>query len=166
MLHVKSLLKMTRLDDWKDGKCDAWDYEAVLTEHEVTVEPMEDVTHGYSLCWKHGFMNVPTYDETHARKAAALFVELWLRDVSASFADKLMGGFLFWLEATEGKRVCGTCVWWENTDFDSTRTCHCPKVGGDCLTTAGDSLVGRDEEGRNMVPGPKFGCIHHRKMAQ
>ncbi len=29
-----------------------------------------------------------------ARKAAALFVELWLRGVSASFADKLMEAYI------------------------------------------------------------------------
>lgn len=36
--------------------------------------------------------------ETIARKAGALFVCLWLRGVSASFADKLMDGFVVFLE--------------------------------------------------------------------
>jgi len=81
-----------KLDDWNDN----WDYEAVLREHDVTVETLGK--RGYQLCWKQGFMHVPTDNEIHARKAAALFVELWLRGVSASFADKLMDGYLSHLE--------------------------------------------------------------------
>ncbi len=85
-----------KLDDWVDGVPDAWDYEAVLREHEVIVE--EHGWGGYELCWKQGFMHISTDNEVHAKKAAALFVELWLRGVSASFADKLMDGYLSYLE--------------------------------------------------------------------
>lgn len=92
---------MPILDDWVDGKADAWDYDAVLRDYEVTVERAVPVDHGYVLFWEHGTMGVQTGNETHARKAAALFVELWLRGVSASFADKLMDGFLFMLERRE-----------------------------------------------------------------
>lgn len=93
-----------KLDDWVDGVPDAWDYEAVLSKYGVEVTDLgvdeEDVpTHnGHSLSWKNGFMHVPTDDETHAKKAAALFIELWLRGVSASFADELMDGYLSNLE--------------------------------------------------------------------
>lgn len=93
-----------KLDDWVDGMPDAWDYEAVLREHVVTVEDLgvdldDPLTHnGHQLCWKNGFMHISTCNEVHARKAAALFIELWLRGVSASFADKLMDGFLCHLE--------------------------------------------------------------------
>ncbi len=79
------------LDDWLD----AWDYVAVLKGYEVTVEKS---VYGYQLCWREGFMHIPTDDEVHAHKAAALFVELWLRGVSATFADKLMDGYLSHLE--------------------------------------------------------------------
>jgi hypothetical protein len=80
------------LDDWVDGVPDSWDYEGVLASNEVNVERLEG-RHGIR-----GFQ-VPTDNEEHARKAAALFVELYLRGVSASFADKIMDGFLFYLEA-------------------------------------------------------------------
>lgn len=92
---------MPKLDDWVDGDPDAWDYDAVLRNYDVKVERAVPVDHGYSLCWKHGTMGIGTGEETHARKAAALFVELWLRGVSASFADKLMDGFLFYTEFQE-----------------------------------------------------------------
>jgi hypothetical protein len=90
-----------RLDDWVDGVPDSWDYEGVLASNEVNVERLEGRhgIRGFQLCWRKGFMHVPTDNEEHARKAAALFVELYLRGVSASFADKIMDGFLFYLEA-------------------------------------------------------------------
>jgi hypothetical protein len=93
-----------KLDDWVNGKPDAWDYEAVLRDNEVTVDSLADECYefqGHQLCWKHGFMHVPTDNEVHARKAAALFVELYLRGISASFADILMDGFLSHLELQE-----------------------------------------------------------------
>jgi hypothetical protein len=93
--------KMPKLEDWVDGKPDAWDYDAVLRRYDATVERAVPVDHGYNLFWKKGTMAVQTGDETHARKAAALFIELWLRGVSASFADKIMDGFLFYLEKVE-----------------------------------------------------------------
>lgn len=52
----------------------------------------------WSLSWAHGFMAIPTDNETHAKKAAALFVELWLRGVSAQFADNLVDGYLSFME--------------------------------------------------------------------
>lgn len=96
-----------KLVDWVDGVPDAWDYEAVLREHGVIVadldtDPDDPLTHnGCQLSWKNGVMHIPTCNPIHARKAAALFVELWLRGVSASFADKLMDGYLYHLELQE-----------------------------------------------------------------
>ena len=89
------------LDDWVEGVPDSWDYEGVLTTNQVTVEKLDGHRgiRGYQLCWKKGFMHVPTDNELHARKAAALFIEMILRFVSASFADKIMDGYLFYLEA-------------------------------------------------------------------
>lgn len=100
------------LDDWVDGKPDAWDYEAVLHEHEVEVEWTDTMMSGgceypspecagWSMGWKHGCMFIGPATEIIARKAAALFVSLWLRGVSASFADKLMDGFICYLERQE-----------------------------------------------------------------
>jgi hypothetical protein len=93
--------KLPRLDDWVDGTPDAWDYEAVLTEQGVKLEQSLESPFDWTLCWRHGFMHVPCYDEVNAKKAAALFVSLWLRGVSASFADKLMVGYMMFLEYQE-----------------------------------------------------------------
>ena len=113
-MHARSLMPL--LDDWQvvDGRSDAWDYEAVLTENKVDVEWCDtfidgegtvttDNEHaGWTLSWKPGVMHIGDTTEVIARKAAALFVSLWLRGVSASFADKLMDGFIVFLERQEG----------------------------------------------------------------
>jgi hypothetical protein len=90
-----------KLDDWVDGVPDAWDYEAVLREQMVDVSVNMGSCNGFSLVWRQGCMHIPTNNPIHAKKAAALFVELWLRGVSASFADKLMDGYLSHLEAQD-----------------------------------------------------------------
>jgi len=84
-----------RLEDWVDGVPDAWDYEAVLRDHNVRVI-FEGDGEGWSLCWDQGVMHIGLahVDQDLARRAAALFVELWLRGVSASFADKLMDAYI------------------------------------------------------------------------
>jgi len=89
--------QMPLLDDWVDGTPDAWDYEAVLRENSAEVEWSDNVD-GWNLTWKHGYMFIGSTAETIARKAGALFICLWLREVSASFADKLMDGFVVFLE--------------------------------------------------------------------
>ena len=105
---------MPLLDDWANGHPDAWDYEAVLTANGVTVEWCHELTsdgvtfteappdlQGWDLLWKHGCMNIGQTTRIIARKAAALYVSLWLRGVSASFADKLMDGYIVFLERQE-----------------------------------------------------------------
>jgi ribosomal protein L37E len=101
------------LDDWVNGQPDAWTYEDVLRENNVTVEWCDTLVDGngnktpagdmasWSMAWKHGCMDIGPTTETIARKAAALFVALWLRGVSASFADKLADGFICYLERQE-----------------------------------------------------------------
>jgi hypothetical protein len=88
---------MHSLDDWVDGNPDAWDYEAVLKAHEARVVH-EDQYDTWSLVWEHGTMSIGLSlgEEGLARRTAALFIELWLRGVSASFADKLMNGYIMW----------------------------------------------------------------------
>jgi hypothetical protein len=83
-----------KLDDWDDGIPDSWDYTAVLFDYKATVK--FDVEFGWSLSWEHGVMGIRlTYSESDlAYRAAALFIELWLRGVSASFADKLMDAYI------------------------------------------------------------------------
>jgi hypothetical protein len=99
------------LDDWVNGIPDAWDYEAVLEEYDVTVVWDDEATCdfvtwtklppnlcGWSCQWVHGAIFIGQTTEVVARKAAALLVSLWLRGVSASFAVKLMEGYIMYLE--------------------------------------------------------------------
>lgn len=104
---------MPPLDDWVDGKPDAWDYEAVLTENDAKVvwsntvvdsegnHTTSEICAGWHFTWKYGAMFIGDVRETVARKAAAMFISLWLRGVTASFADKLMYGYLVFLERQE-----------------------------------------------------------------
>lgn len=90
------------LDDHPD-----WDYETVLRQNEVAVEYSDTLVNGHgckhpaeewvgwSMSWKYGVIFIGQTTETIARKAAAMFVSLWLRGVSASLADKLIDGFIF-----------------------------------------------------------------------
>lgn len=102
------------LDDWADSKPDAWDYEKVLTDNDVHVEWCDQLTSdgvtyepapsdlcGWGFYWQYGAIHIGRTSLVIARKAAALFVSLWLRGVSASFADKLMDGFITFLERQE-----------------------------------------------------------------
>jgi hypothetical protein len=85
------------LDDWVDGQPDAWDFEAVLKEHKVQVT-YDAEYEDWALTWEQGTMCIGLShgEEELARRAAALFIELWNRGVSASFADKLMNGYIMW----------------------------------------------------------------------
>ena len=108
------------LDDWNDGKPDAWDYEAVLKENGVTVEWCDTLVDGngnehragefagWSFYWKHGAIHIGQTTEIIARKAAALFVSLWLRGVSASFCDKIIPGKIWFWELRERSRRVNT----------------------------------------------------------
>jgi len=102
---------MPLLDDWVDGHPDAWDYEAVLAKNNVVVEWCDQMTSdgvtfkrmppdlcGWGFRWPHGFITLGQCSETIARKAAALFVSLWQRGVSACFCDKIMDGYVMYLE--------------------------------------------------------------------
>jgi len=80
------------LDDWVDGEPDAWDYMAVLRDNDAFVS--FSTGDGWSLFWEHGSMSIGLVKHDLAHKAAALFIELWLRGVSASFANKMMDGYI------------------------------------------------------------------------
>jgi hypothetical protein len=88
-------MRLIKLDDWVDGRPDSWDYEAVLRDNDVLVEwDNEEPQVGYYFSWKHGTCLLGCSDYIQARKAAAVFVSLWLLGVSASFAIKLTRGYL------------------------------------------------------------------------
>ncbi len=106
------------LDDWHqtvDGKYHpGWDHEKVLTDNNVTVEWSHQMTDGegtvsecppdlcgWAFSWKHGAIHIGRTTEAIARKASALFVRLWQLGVAASFCDKLMDGFICYLERQE-----------------------------------------------------------------
>jgi hypothetical protein len=103
---------LPKIDDWGDVP-DAWDYDQILDDNKVEVvwsdelidghgntSPAEEFA-GWSLTWKHGTMFIGAVTNTIALKAAALFVSLWLRGFSASFADKLMDSYIVFLERQE-----------------------------------------------------------------
>jgi hypothetical protein len=107
-----------KLDDWVDGHPDARDYDTVLREKEVIVEWCDTLVDGngnehragefagWGFYWKHGAIHIGQCSEQIARKAAALFVSLWLRGVSASFCDKIMSGMIwFWGLQERPRRV-------------------------------------------------------------
>ena len=87
----------------------------MLAENEITVESCNDVVDGeglkspagefacWSMAWRHGCVSIGQTTAVIARKAAAMFVSLWLRGVSASFADKLMDGYITFLGRQEGE---------------------------------------------------------------
>ncbi len=62
---------------------------------------------------------------------------------------------------------CKTCHWYKNETLpDSLLTCKCPKMfygyrnrDGD---QAEDGVLIENDEGWGMIPGPNFGCIHHK----
>jgi hypothetical protein len=83
--------QMPLIDNWPD-----WDYEAVLTEHAATVSRSDE--YWWTLSWRHGSMGINANDEVIARKSAAVFIELFNRGFSCSFADNLAHGFAMWLE--------------------------------------------------------------------
>jgi len=101
------------LDDWANGKPDAWDYEAVLRDNGVVVEWCDTLVDGngnehragefagWGFCWERGAIHIGRTTEIIARKAAALFVSLWLRGVSASFCDKIMAGMIWYWQLQE-----------------------------------------------------------------
>jgi len=109
-----------KLDDWMDDKPDAWDYEAVLRDNKAVVEWCDELidgngnTHragrfaGWGFYWEHGAIHIGRTTEFIARKAAALFVSLWLRSVSASFCDKIMSGMIWFWELQERPRRINT----------------------------------------------------------
>lgn len=73
----------------------SWNYDAILREQGVLVEWRDD---GWFLTWRHGYMYLGPTSETIARQAAALFVGLYLRRVSAQLADALVEGYIEFLE--------------------------------------------------------------------
>ena len=59
---------------------------------------------GWGFHWKHGAIHIGRTTEIIARKAAALFVSLWLRGVSASFCDKIMSAMVWFWQLQERLR--------------------------------------------------------------
>ncbi|MHC4300922.1 MAG: hypothetical protein ACYS7Y_26915 [Planctomycetota bacterium] len=63
-------------------------------------------------------------------------------------------------------KTCDTCRWWsKSSSSDSWKMCSCPKMvyGYKARKQGRDELHVEDDEGWGMIPGPKFGCIHHER---
>jgi hypothetical protein len=58
--------------------------------------------------------------------------------------------------------TCDTCIYYHVKGW---KTCRCPKMiyGYGKLVGEPDSVRIEDDEGWGLVPGPKFGCIHHKE---
>ena len=62
------------------------------------------------------------------------------------------------------KPTCDTCVHFTPLDLYVRYVCSCPKMiygYGNDFGEDKDALRVEDDEGWGMIPGPKFGCIHH-----
>lgn len=87
-------------------------YEDILKAADATVEYSDEFADGHgkvtnipewghwSLCWKYGFIgfdSITKDDEVTAKKAAALFIYLWSKGVTASVADKASEAYVqYW----------------------------------------------------------------------
>jgi len=145
---------LPKLDDWVDGKPDAWDYDTVLAENSVIVEWHDTVIDGegtkhpagefagWNFVWTHGCIHIGPTTETIAQKGAALFVSLWLRGVSASFCAKLMDGYIVFLERQENTSLTFLAEikrdywrdYWSDPYFQLTREGFCTQESFDCAT--------------------------------
>jgi hypothetical protein len=69
--------------------------EQILRENNVLVEWDDNLTPGWSLSWKHGVIYIGPCCAHMARKAAAMFVYLYLKDVPAQMAANLIVCYAF-----------------------------------------------------------------------
>lgn len=60
---------------------------------------------------------------------------------------------------------CKTCIWYGEMGKCRWHACQCPKMiyGYGRAESDPDGLSVEDDEGWGMVPGPEFGCIHHKE---
>lgn len=69
---------------------------------------------------------------------------------------------------------CKTCKWWQQDDDDhigpeECRPCDCPKVGEGMWLYKHETQNDLDvlaypyDEGGCILPGPKYGCVHHKE---
>jgi hypothetical protein len=83
-------------------------YEQVLQDNDVAVEDCDAVTdghgnesphpfgHSWMLVWKHGFIDLGSFDdEIVARKSAAIFVYLYLKEVPVEFCVERAHDFAY-----------------------------------------------------------------------
>ena len=83
------------IDDWVGSTPDAWDFEKILTDNNVTCNYDGS---GWHFLWRHGTIFIGRHGVETARKAVALFVSLYLRRFSASFSAKITQGYVLFLE--------------------------------------------------------------------
>lgn len=76
-------------------------------------------------------------------------------------------GSYFWDRTLEEVEMfsCKTCHWYKNDALpDIEKTCKCPRMvyGYGSRDRDDDGVLIEDDEGWGMIPGPDFGCIHHK----
>lgn len=59
---------------------------------------------------------------------------------------------------------CQTCRWFNNGGW---YVCDCPKMiyGYKTKVVADDEVAVENDENWGMIPGPNFGCIHHKEKS-
>lgn len=83
-----------------------FDYDMIaqtLQKNEVTVEWCDTIVDtegkspgpGWGLTWKHGFIHIGPCPEIRALEAAAMFVHLYLKGVSAQLSSHLIVSWAF-----------------------------------------------------------------------
>ena len=83
-----------------------FDHAQILRENEVTVEWCDTVVDtegntkkspipGWGLSWKHGWIHIGPCPEQRACEAAAMFVHLYLKGVSAQLSSQLIVAYAF-----------------------------------------------------------------------
>jgi hypothetical protein len=86
-------------------------------------------------------------------------------DLSFAESAKLLFDAVFahWNEEPR----CKTCDWYKNGE-ELWRECNCPKMiygYGKAESLASDTVSVENDEGWGMVPGPDFGCVHHKEKS-
>ena len=83
-----------------------FDHAQIRRENEVTVEWCDTIVDtegnkkkspipGWGLTWKHGFIHIGPCPKQRALEAAAMFVHLYLKGVSAQLSSQLIVAYAF-----------------------------------------------------------------------
>jgi len=92
--HTKRVIEATPRKNIQEEspEFDDCDFEPILEWGNAKVEPnywpRTNEHRGYTLRWAHRFIDLEVKEEEQARKAAALFIYMWTRDIYAGVAER------------------------------------------------------------------------------